>query len=335
MEIESVVESKSEQFLLKACQFGASDIYIQPTRENYNIVYRKYGKLTPVSTIPFELGDRIISYFKFLASLDISEKRKPQSGSFQKSIQNYFYSFRVSTLPSVFHRESLVIRLLLQNSTIPLSSLCYNKKSAETLQQLVTHQQGLLIISGATGTGKTTSLYSLVNYCSETLGRHVISLEDPVEKSFSHFLQIQVNEKAGITYAAGLKAILRHSPDVIMIGEIRDEETAKIAIAAALTGHLVLSTLHAKDTVNCIFRLIDLGISIEQLRQAIVGIVSQCLIQIGQDKQSALFEILSDQNLEKAFYEIINGREYHLPLNETLRYQRENLEVNGLVPTTV
>lgn len=334
MEIESVVESKSEQFILKAFQSGASDIHIQPTRSNYNIFLRKYGKLIHLKTIPFDLGDRIITYFKFLASLDISEKRKPQSGSFQKSIENYLYSFRVSTLPSVFQRESLVIRLLLQNSTIPLSSLSFNKKSAQELQQLVTHQQGLLIISGATGTGKTTSLYSLVNFCSDKLGRHVISLEDPVEKSFSHFLQIQVNEKAGITYAAGLKAILRHSPDVIMIGEIRDEETAQIAIRAALTGHLVLTTLHAKDTVNCIFRLADLGVSIEQLRQAIIGIVSQCLIQIG-NRQAALFEILSDKNLEEAFNEIINGREYQLPINKTLSYQREKLEVKGFVPSTI
>lgn len=335
MEIESVVETKSEQLLLKAFQLNVSDIYIQPTHKNYRIFLRKYGKLTSLTAIPNDLGSRMISYFKFLASLDISEKRKPQSGSFQKSIQNHLYSFRVSTLPSVFHRESLVIRLLLQNSTIPLSSLCYNQKSAEKLQQLVNYQQGLLIISGATGTGKTTSLYSLVNYCSETLGRQVITLEDPVEKSYSHFLQIQVNEKAGITYASGLKAILRHSPDVIMIGEIRDEETAQIAVRAALTGHLVLSTLHAKDTVNCIFRLMDLGISLEQLRQAIIGLVSQCLIQIKKDKLVALFEILSDKNLENAFHEIVNGRMYRLPFKETLSYQRESIEVKGIVPSTI
>lgn len=334
MEIESVVESKSEQFLLNAFRLGASDIYIQPTRSNYSVFLRKYGKLYPSNSIPFELGDRIISYFKFLAALDISEKRKPQSGSFQKSIENYLYSFRVSTLPSVFQRESLVIRLLLQNSAIPLSSLCINKKAAEKLQQLATHQQGLFIISGATGSGKTTSLYSLVNFCSEHLGRHVISLEDPVEKSFSHFLQIQVNEKAGITYSTGLKAILRHSPDVIMIGEIRDEETAKIAVQAALTGHLILTTLHAKDTVNCIFRLMDLGIPIEQLRQATIGIVSQCLVQVEEESQAALFEILSDQNLEKAFHEIINGKEYRLPLEETLVYQKKTFEVKGCASTT-
>lgn len=335
MDIESVVESKAEQVIQTAFELGASDILIQPTGEKYSISYRKYGRLYPTKEIPFDLGDRIISYFKFLSSLDISEKRKPQSGSFQKSIDDYLFSFRVSTLPSVFQRESLVIRLLLQNSSIPLVNLCYHRHSAEHLQQLVTYQQGLLLLSGATGTGKTTTLYSLVNYCREKLGRHVISLEDPVEKSFSHFLQIQVNEKAGVTYSAGLKAILRHSPDVIMIGEIRDQDTAKIAIEAALTGHLVLSCIHAKDTVNSIFRLMDLGVSLEQIRQSIIGIASQCLVDLSEDRRTALFEILSDQYLEKAFSEIMNGRSYELPLNKTLGYQRNLIEVNHHGSTTV
>lgn len=215
MDIESVVENKCAQLILKAIHFGASDIHIVPQKDDYSIHFRKYGKLFPASNFPFELGDRMISYFKFLSSLDISEKRKPQSGSFQKEFINRLYAFRVSTLPSVFKRESVVIRLLLQNSSLPISSLCLNSVSAERLIRLVSNRQGLLLFCGATGSGKTTTLYSLVNYISETLARHVISLEDPVESSQSNLLQIQVNERAGVSYTTGLKAILRHSPDVI------------------------------------------------------------------------------------------------------------------------
>lgn len=329
MEIESVVESKSEQLLLKALHFGASDLHLVPTKEKFLIHFRKYGKLFPVGDLPFEIGDRIISFFKFLSSLDIGEKRKPQSGSFHKEFQQRIYAFRVSTLPSVFQRESLVIRLMLQNSSYPISSLCYHPKKAEKLLNLVHSRQGLLLFCGATGSGKTTSLYSLVNYCSETLARHVISLEDPVESSQSHLLQIQVNERAGITYAAGLKAILRHSPDVIMIGEIRDRETANIAIEAALTGHLVLSTIHAKDSVNCLYRLMDLGVSIEEIRQALIGIAAQCLIEIGQtEERKAIFEILSDVYLYEALASAMGGQEYKLPLQETLQFQVQAVGVN-------
>lgn len=335
MNVETVVETKCYQLLLKAIHFGASDLYIKPSVNNFTVEFRKYGKLFPAGNFPLELGDRILSYFKFKASLDISEKRKPQSGSFQEHFLNRLYAFRVSTLPSIYKRESLVIRLLLQNASYPITSLCYDVKSADKLLELVSKKQGLLLFSGATGSGKTTTLYSLVNYCSDTLARHVISLEDPVESSQSRMLQIQVNERAGITYAAGLKAILRHSPDVIMIGEIRDEETAKIAIQAALSGHLVLTTIHAKDTVNCIYRLLDLNISIEEIRQAITGIVAQTLIQFkGSEERKAIFEILADIHLQEAIKKTMEGGEYRLPIEESLQYQIASFEAGDYRATT-
>lgn len=327
MKIESVVETKCEQLLLKALRFGASDLYIEPSINHYEIQFRKYGRLMPVSKLPLDLGDRMVSYFKFRASLDISEKRKPQSGAFQQYLLDRLYSFRISTLPSIYKKESLVIRILLQNATYPISTLSYNMKSAERLLQLIHKKQGLLLLCGATGSGKTTTLYSLLNYCSETLSRHVISLEDPVESSQSSMLQIQVNERAGITYATGLKAILRHSPDVIMIGEIRDRETAEIAVEASLTGHLVLSSIHAKDTVNCLFRLMDLNISMEEIRQSVIGIVAQCLIELKQrDERKALYEILAEDQLQEALVTISDRKEYKLPFEETLDYQRACVE---------
>lgn len=328
MELENVVSEKSMSLLNKACQFGASDIHLIPTNNHFTIQFRKFGKLIQVGTVPNELGHRIITHFKFLSALDIGERRKPQSGAFQQHLNNLLYSFRVSTLPSVFNKESLVIRILKQNFTVPMQQLSYFPNQAEILSQLVQERQGLLLMTGATGSGKTTTLYSLIHYCRTALARHVISLEDPVEIGQDHVLQIQVNERAGITYASGLKAILRHSPDVIMIGEIRDRETAQIAIEAALTGHLVVASIHAKDTVNCIFRLIDLSISIDEIRQALIAIVAQSLEQVpGQEERKAIYEILTDQQLQDAILTTMRGELYTLPHAQTLlALKREVME---------
>lgn len=322
---ESIVEQKSEQLLLKAFHFGASDIHLVPDHERYTIYFRKFSRLIPAGELPLLLAERIVTYFKFLSSLDISEKRKPQSGSFQKDLNDKNFSFRVSTLPSIFSRESLVIRLLLQQSAAPLSILSYDLNDADILLNLVQEKQGILFLTGATGSGKTTTLYSLIHYCSNSLQRHVISLEDPVENKQSNLLQIQVNERAGVTYSVGLKAILRHSPDIIMIGEIRDRETAHIAIEAALTGHLVLSTIHAKDSVGCLYRLLDLGISIEDIRQTVIGIVAQTLISttFEGDERRALFEILSHKRLSEAIEAIRLGEIYTLPREFTLKHKGE------------
>jgi len=325
---EIVVEQKCEQLLLKAYHFGATDLLLVPSNINYRIYFRKYDKLLHAGELPNDLAERMISYYKFLAQLDISERRKPQSGSFQKAMEQQSYAFRVSTLPSVFLKESLIIRLLLQNHSFPLTSLCFFKSSAYKLMALVQNRQGLLFFTGATGSGKSTSLYSLIHYCSTELNRHVISLEDPVENNQANLLQIQVNERAGVTYATGLKAILRHSPDVIMIGEIRDKETAKIAIEASLTGHLVVSTIHAKDSISCLYRLMDLGVSIDELQQTIIGIVAQVLFHSSalQDDRRALYEILSDIHLNQAITAILNKGNFQLPYELTIKGQKELVE---------
>lgn len=332
MELETVVTERSEKLLVKACIFGASDIHLLPTQDQYTILFRKFGKLIEAGTLTNDLGSRIITYFKFLSALDISEKRKPQSGAFAKTIQNLPYSFRVSTLPSVFQKESLVIRLLRQNFTLPLHQLCYFPAQAEELCQLVHQRQGLLLLTGATGSGKTTTLYSLIHYCRTALARHVISLEDPVEIGQDDLLQIQVNERAGITYATGLKAILRHSPDVIMIGEIRDRETAKIAVESALTGHLVLSTIHAKDTVNCIYRLLDLSVSIDEIRQSLIGIVAQTLVSVREeDDRKAIYEVLKDLQLVEAITATLRGEMYAIREQDRLSTLVQQVQGNSYV----
>ncbi|KFL44563.1 competence protein ComG [Lysinibacillus sp. BF-4] len=331
MVVESVIEKKCDQLLQKAIQFNASDIQLTPLETNYYVYFKRNNYRMEVGEITTDLGERMISYFKFLSSLDISEKRKPQSGAFKQQISTTLYAFRVSTLPAVQMKESLIIRVLLQNQSTELETLSYFPQSAKSLLALTQTEQGIIILTGATGSGKTTSLYSLIHHSAHALNRNVISLEDPVESNQQNILQIQVNERAGVTYATGLKAILRHSPDVIMVGEIRDTDTAKVAIEAALTGHLVLTTVHAKDTVGCLYRMLSLGISFEDLRQSVVGIVAQQLITVA-DERTAIYEILQGDALREAFSAIRAGDWYSIPTELSLAYQKRciaNLETSS------
>lgn len=236
---ENVIEQKCFQLLQKAIDVDATDIHLVPTEDGYGLFHKKSTKLERIGKLPPQLATRMISFYKFLSSLDISDRRKPQSGSFHKQFNKSNYSFRISTIPSIHLNESAVIRIQQHDRIVSLDQLCIEPSWAEMLKHSITNQQGLFMITGPTGSGKTTTIYSLTAHCVNELERHVITLEDPVENPHSHLLQIQVNERAGMSYAAGLKAILRHSPDVIMIGEIRDAETAKIAVQASLTGHLV------------------------------------------------------------------------------------------------
>ena len=327
MQIETVIERKCMNLLHKAIAFKASDIHIVPEDEGYEVYFRKFGKLIQIEHIVEELGTRLITYLKFLSSLDIGESRKPQSGAFEKLFEEEKYSFRVSTLPSIHNLESVVIRVLLQTKALPIQQLTAFESQSKIILQLIERNQGLVLITGATGSGKTTTLYSLIHHCIHDYMRHVISLEDPVERTQQHMLQIQVNERAGVTYLSGLKAILRHTPDVIMIGEIRDRETAMIAVEAALTGHLVLATVHAKNAVGCLYRLMDLGISIEEMKQAVIGIMAQTLVYWHDiDDRKAIYEILTTNHLKLALKSIAKGYDYELPWDETIQGQIEKLE---------
>jgi competence protein ComGA len=266
--------------------------------------------------VSLELGERLISHLKFRASMDIGERRRPQSGSFEWTIDHHLYYLRISTLPTLKSKESLVIRLLPQKASMPLQKLSLFPFSSKKLLALLQHSHGLLIHTGPTGSGKTTTLYSMISHCTTQLDRHVITLEDPIEKENDQVLQVQVNEKAGITYSTGLKAILRSDPDVIMIGEIRDQETAQIAVSAALTGHLVLTTLHASDAKGAIYRLMELGIKWHEINQALIGITAQRLVEVkcpfcGEDcspfctynqsqKRAIVYEILHGLTLKSA-----------------------------------
>ncbi|MFJ7933665.1 competence type IV pilus ATPase ComGA [Sporosarcina sp. NPDC096371] len=319
---DNIVEKKSFQLLETAIQYEASDIHFVPMIDGYDVLFKKDAKLHQSGTLPPQLAGRMISFYKFLSSLDISDKRKPQSGSFHKQIQGNNFSFRVSTIPSIGMKESVVIRLQRHDRIVSLDELCIEIEWSHKLRQVVQEQQGLVILTGPTGCGKTTTIYSMTAHCVNQLERHVITLEDPVENNHSHLLQVQVNERSGMTYAAGLKAILRHSPDVIMIGEIRDKETAKIAIQAALTGHLVLTSVHAKDPAGCFYRMMDFGISAEELRQTIVCISAQRLIRTTSGQMGAVFEIIQGDMLDRMTDSVMKGERVVVP---------EDLKVESLI----
>lgn len=275
----SSIEKRAKEIIEHAFSLHATDIHIIPKLKNTSIMFRLSHKLIPIMTIELDETERLISYMKFQAAMDIGEKRRPQNGSFQMKVLGQLVGLRLSTLPSIYS-ESLVIRLLPQETYIPFQHLSLFPKSTRLLLSMLKFSHGLIILTGPTGSGKTTTLYSLLRHSTKFLGRNVITLEDPVEKNSEELLQVQVNEKAGVTYSAGLKAILRHDPDIIMVGEIRDEETAEIAIRAALTGHLVLTTMHTKDAKGALYRLLEFGINWHEIEQTLVAVTAQRLVEL-------------------------------------------------------
>ncbi|MBS4173519.1 Flp pilus assembly complex ATPase component TadA [Bacillus sp. FJAT-49736] len=210
------IEKVADLLLEQAIRLGATDIHIIPRQDDYLIQLRLYGRITPHRPMPIKIGERLVSHFKFIASLDIGEKRKPQSGSFKLGIPHQQTSLRISTLPTANSNESLVIRILSNNQSFSIEKMSLFPHSPAKLMSLLLHSHGLLLFTGPTGSGKSTTMYTLVEKCVNQNMRNVITLEDPIEMKNDHFLQVQVNEKAGITYSSGLKAILRHDPDMII-----------------------------------------------------------------------------------------------------------------------
>lgn len=335
------VEKIAELLIGQAVKNNVTDVHIVPKEKHYHVQFRQYGRLYPHRNLSAKAGERLISHLKFMSSMDISEKRKPQSGSFAMNVLQQTISLRISTLPTSLSKESLVIRILPHEEQFQLSQISLFPSSTKKLMALLNHSHGMLIFSGPTGSGKSTTMYTLVEHCAKRFLRNVITLEDPVEKQSDSFLQVQVNEKAGITYSTGLKAILRHDPDIILVGEIRDAETARIAIRASLTGHLVLTTLHTRDAKGAIYRMMEFGVSIHEMEQTLLAVSAQRLITLrcpvcggircphdSQDcprsrekRQTAVYELLYGKNLQRVLKEA-KGEQvyYHYPtLKEWLR----------------
>ncbi len=266
------------QLIEKAVEMGASDIHLEPEKKRFNCRYRIDGVLQSMPPIPLEDQAAMISRIKIMADMDIAEKRLPQDGRVRTSALGRDIDLRISTFPSVYG-ENMVMRILDRSGgLLKLEELGFSAQNLEGYRKLIHRSYGMMLVTGPTGSGKTTALYAALNEIAST-EKNVITLEDPVEYEIENIRQSQINVKAGLTFANGLRAIVRQDPDIIMIGEIRDRETAEIAIHAALTGHLVLSTLHTNDAPSAAARLIDMGVEPFLVSTSIIGILAQRLIR--------------------------------------------------------
>jgi len=264
--------------LSDAASAGASDVHVEPQEKCLQVRQRVDGMLRDVLTIPHHLQDQTVSRFKIMSGMDIAERRKPQDGRSRLRFEGRRIELRVSTLPTQFG-EKVVIRLLNSDRAIlPMDQIGLEPHPLRVMKSFLARPQGMILVTGPTGSGKTSTLYTALNSIKSS-GNNIITLEDPIEFQLPGVNQTQINARAGVTFATGLRSILRQDPNVILVGEIRDHETAEIALQAALTGHLLLSTLHTNDAPGTITRLIDLGIAPFLAASSLLGIVAQRLVR--------------------------------------------------------
>ena len=269
------------QVLKDAIELRASDIHLEPFEDEFRIRYRIDGVLQDVP-VPAQLKrfqPAIVSRVKILSHLNIAEKRLPQDGRIKVRIDDAEVDIRVSIIP-MLHGEAVVMRLLRQNSTLRgMDELDMEKRELESFKRVLELPHGIILVTGPTGSGKTSTLYTALNAINDSV-RKIITIEDPVEYQLKGVNQIQVNEKSGLTFARGLRSILRHDPDVVLIGEIRDQETAQIAVQASLTGHLVFSTLHTNDAPGALTRLVDMGVEPYLVASSLEAVLAQRLVRV-------------------------------------------------------
>lgn len=278
-EVNSAPVVKMVDYLFRnSVEMKTSDIHIEPFENEIRIRYRIDGKLQTVNTLGIESLGPLITRIKILAGLNIAEKRIPQDGRIMFDVGGVQVDLRVSILP-VVNGEKVVIRILNTNGAIlNKKQLGMSEENIHRLNRIIGNPHGIILVTGPTGSGKSTTLYSILNELNSN-SVNIITVEDPVEYTMNGINQVSVNEKAGLTFANGLRSILRQDPDIIMIGEIRDEETAEIATRAAITGHLVLSTLHTNDAPSSIIRLVDMGIKPYLVSTSVVGVIAQRLVR--------------------------------------------------------
>jgi len=257
----------------------ATDIHLEPKEKELQVRFRIDGILHNVPSYPVEQAAPMISCVKVLSNMDIAERRKPQDGTFMGKLRDRTLDFRVSTAPSV-HGETMVIRILDRNvGLIRLDKLGMSARDLEVVRRIINYPHGMMIVSGPTGSGKTTTLYAAIQEL-DVFQKNIITIEDPIEYRLENVTQVQVNPKANVTFASALRSALRQDPDVIMVGEIRDAETARVALQAAMTGHFVFTTLHANDAITSLFRLLDLGVEPYLIASSLSAVVAQRLVRV-------------------------------------------------------
>jgi general secretion pathway protein E len=262
----------------EAVKSRASDIHFEPEADRFRIRYRIDGILHDVISLPIGVHLSLISRIKILSNMNIADRIRPQDGQFSVEAKGKSIDIRVANINTV-HGEMSVLRLLDKSlGTKTLSQIGFLPESQEKFEKILMSPYGMVVVSGPTGAGKTTTLYAAVNSL-DRVKNNIITIEDPVEYRFPNINQIQVNPRAGLTFASGLRSIVRLDPDVILVGEIRDKETSEIAVQSALTGHLVLSSVHANDTTGVLFRLMDLGVEPFLISSSVIGIIAQRMVR--------------------------------------------------------
>ncbi len=268
----------ANSILVQAISLRASDVHVEPFADHVIVRYRIDGSLVESMRIPVNLYPAVSTRIKIVAGMNIAEKRVPQDGRIEMEVDKVSYDFRVSTLPTVFG-EKIVIRVLDRSSFMfSRKMLGFTDENSALVDKMIGVTNGIVLLTGPTGCGKTTTLYALLRELN-TPDQNLVTIEDPVEYMLDGINQVQVNSKAGLTFAAGLRSILRQDPNIIMIGEIRDEETAQIAVRASITGHLVLSTLHTNDAPTTVARLLDMGVEGYLVAESLSGIIAQRLVR--------------------------------------------------------
>lgn len=264
--------------IIQAVKEKASDVHIEPDEGKLRIRYRVNGVLKEETAPPLNLHSGIVSRLKVMAQMDVSEKRLPQDGRFAMKVGSFDVDVRASTLPTI-HGEKVVLRILdRRNLLLDFPALGFDSNTYDNFDSIIKKPEGLVLITGPTGSGKTTTLYATLEKI-KSIERNIITIEDPVEYSLPLINQVQINEKAGLTFATTLRSILRQNPDIIMVGEIRDTETAQMAVRSALTGHLVFSTLHTNDAPSAVARLLDMGVEPYLLSTCLLGVLAQRLMR--------------------------------------------------------
>lgn len=280
---EAPVIKLVNMIILQAVKDRASDIHIEPEENKLVIRFRIDGILHEMFSPPKHMEPALMSRIKVLSRMDIAEKRKPQDGRFDMKALNKDIDLRVSSFPTIYG-ENIVIRILDRGGIVlGLDKIGFSADTQKDFEKLIKHPHGIILVTGPTGSGKTTTLYSALS-AIDSEEKNVITIEDPVEYHLGRIRQSQVNPKAGLNFATGLRSILRQDPDVIMVGEIRDKETAEISVQASLTGHLVLSTLHTNDAAGALSRLIDMDVEPFLISSSIIGILAQRLVRKICDK---------------------------------------------------
>lgn len=267
-----------DQLIAEGIQAGASDIHIEPEEQGVAVRHRIDGLLRQVRILPRTVAPSLVSRVKILSGLDIADRLRPQDGRARVAVRGMVVDLRVSTLPAS-HGEKIVVRVLDGSAGLrSLDSIGFTSADLRRIRGLLEQREGLVLVTGPTGSGKTTTLYAALREI-QARGVNVVTVEDPIEYRLPGIVQVQVHERAGLTFGAALRSIMRQDPDVILVGEIRDRETAEIAIQASLTGHLVLSTLHTNDAASAVTRLIDIGVAGYQIATAVKGVIAQRLVR--------------------------------------------------------